>query len=320
MLPLVHLHSLAALFVVTAFCFVLRPAKWIDWLLFGLGVCVVAIPELLWSTAGTASETQNFIGAAWGWDKKPEDSYLWFWLKNTGITVPVIAAGLWLIWSRGRRDDASPTDGPDRDLLLFYLPFGFLFIICNMVRFAPWEWDNIKLLIYWLVGSLPIMAYVIAWFWSRNAALRIAAGACMLALCFAGALDVYRSASGQISTRVFDADGVKIGNLMKTATEPRAVIMNMPTYNSPVALSGRISLMRYPGHLSSHGIDYAPREDDVKKIYSGGGVAEILLRKYDVSYVLIGPDERREMQANETFFSKYPVAADAGQYKLYKVK
>ena len=84
-------------------------------------------------------------------------------------------------------------------------------------------------------------------------------------------------------------------------------------------MSGRQSLMRYSGHLSSHGIDYGPREADVKQIYQGGGVADILLRKYNIEYVLISPEERNVLKANEEFFKKYPVVAEAGLYRVYKV-
>ena len=321
MLPLVHLHSLAAIFVVTAFCFALRPDRWKEWLLFGAGVCVIAIPELLWSLSGTATETKSFFGFNWGWDKGNDENVVVFWLKNTGLAIPVVVAGLWLIFrSRGKAAGQEANVSDRTALIKFYVPFAFLFVICNVFKFAPWEWDNIKLLIYWFVGSLPLMTYFLVWLWDKKPLQRIAAVACFVVLILAGALDVYRTASGQINTRVIDADGVKIGNAMKSVTDPHSIILNNPTYNSPVVLSGRISLMRYPGHLSSHGIDYGERERDVKTIYTGGGVADILLRKYNVGYVLIGPEERSTLKANDAFFSQYPIAAQAAQYKLYKVK
>jgi uncharacterized membrane protein len=78
--------------------------------------------------------------------------------------------------------------------------------------------------------------------------------------------------------------------------------------------------MRYPGHLGSYGIDYGPRERDVKQIYMGGPMTEALLRKYDVDYVLFSPVERNDLKANEDYFKKYPVVAESGQYRVYKVK
>ena len=78
--------------------------------------------------------------------------------------------------------------------------------------------------------------------------------------------------------------------------------------------------MRYPGHLGSHGINYAEREQDVKEIYRGSLNASGLLDKYGIDYVLISPEERNTLTPNETYFSHFPVAAESGQYKVYDVR
>src|SRR5205085_717065 len=61
-LPLIHLHSLVVLFVVTAFLFAMRFAQWRRWLAFGVGVAVIAVPELAWAMSGSATETSQFLG------------------------------------------------------------------------------------------------------------------------------------------------------------------------------------------------------------------------------------------------------------------
>lgn len=325
-LPLIHLHSLAALFVVTAFLFALRPARWKLWIAFGAGVCVIAVPELIWSITGSASETTKFFEWHFGWDNKKEN-FLWFWLKNTGIVIPLIAAAIWLLLSRSdaikpgkKQAKATVEPARTRELVLFYIPFAVLFVISNVAKLAPWEWDNIKVLIYWFVGSLPLIAYALSWAWSRAGAWRVGSAVCLVALTFSGALDVWRTASGQIKSRVFDVDAIRVAEQIKAKTAPRSLFLNAPTYNSAVVLSGRQSLMRYSGHLSSHGIDYLPREADVRHIYQGGGVAEVLLRKHDIEYVLVSPEERNTLQANEQFFQRFPVTAESGEYRVYKVK
>ncbi|MFN0139900.1 MAG: hypothetical protein ACKVQW_07405 [Pyrinomonadaceae bacterium] len=319
-LPLIHLHSLAVLFVVTAFCFVLRPDKWREWIGFGIGVSIIAVPQLIWALTGSATETTKFFEWHFGWDKRDEN-FVWFWFKNTGLVIPAIAAAIFLISRKDPQDAKSKNQKPrTNNLLLFYVPFVFLFIVSNVAKLAPWEWDNIKILIYWFVGSLPLIALLIAWLWEQKSAFKVVAAACFVGLVSAGALDVWRTASGQISSRVFDYEAVRIANEIKQKTAPNALFVNAPTYNSAIVLSGRRSLMRYSGHLSSHGIDYGPREEDVRRIYQGGGVAEILLRKHDVDYVLISPAERESLSPNDAFFAKYAVVAEAGQYRVYKIK
>lgn len=326
-LPLIHLHSLAVLFIVTAFLLLIRPRKWRQLILFGGAVCLIAVPELVWSMSGTATESTKFFGLNWGWDKTDEDNFLWFWIKNTGLVIPAIAAGIYLLMSRRRsgrpEKHAADAAAPDhsRDLVLFYLPFVFIFAVCNVAKLAPWEWDNIKLLIYWFALSIPLIALAIVWAWEQRSWLwRTAAAACFVGLIFAGALDVFRTANGQVKIRVFDRDAMVLGDQIKQRTEPSSLFLNAPTYNSAVVLSGRRSLMRYSGHLSSHGIDFGPREDDVKRIYQGGGVSEVLLRKYNIDYVLVSPEETGPLHANEDFFRRYPVIAESGAYRVYKVK
>ena len=336
-LVLIHLHSLVALFIVTAFLFVMRPVKWREWVAFGVGVTAVAVPEMLWSISGSATETKTFFDWNFGWDKG-EVNFVWFWLKNTGIVIPALVAGIYLLFLPPRRGDAEgevkrqKTKGKMEEaaatqlstlhssLLLFYIPFALLFLISNTMRLAPSAWDNIKILIYWYIGSIPLIAWAIVWAWQQGRVGKIAAVACFMVLIFAGSLDVWRTASAQINNGVFQEDAVKVAEQIKSKTAPNALFLNAPTYNSAVVLSGRQSLMRYSGHLASHGIDYGPRESDVKQIYEGGGVAEILLKKYNIDYVLISPVERNETHAREEFFKKYPIAAESGDYKVYKIR
>jgi hypothetical protein len=96
-------------------------------------------------------------------------------------------------------------------------------------------------------------------------------------------------------------------------------------YNSTVVLSGRQSLMRYPGHLSSYGINYGDRENDLKKIYQGMPESDSLLQKYNIDYIVTSPEEeyylsQSNLKLNYDYLKKFPVIAEVGKYKLYKVK
>jgi MFS family permease len=342
-LPLIHAHSLVVLFIVSAFLFFFSAERWREWIAFGVGVAIVAVPELLWVMSGSATDTSAFISWHFGWDKR-DANFLWFWLINTGIFIPLLLFGLYLIaLPQSRKDpekvekkktkaerktdelDSEQSQIPNpKSQILFYVPFVFLFIISNSAKLAPWEWDNIKVLIYWFVASIPFVALVLAWIWNKNIVFKFIAAACLIVLTLAGALDVWRVVTKQIDYGVFSTDAVKIAEQIKQKTAPNALFLNAPTYNTAIALSGRRSLMRYPGHLSSHGINYAEREADLKQIYTGGGTAEPALKKYNINYILIGPEVENylkevKLTINPTFFQKFPVAAEAGRYKVYKV-
>ena len=149
--------------------------------------------------------------------------------------------------------------------------------------------------------------------------MRAAAVALLLTLTLAGALDVWSVASRAAEFRIFDADGVRFAETVKKLSRPRATVLHEPTFDTPVFLTGRRSVMGYPGHIGSHGIDWEERWREVRRIYSGGPAAEKLLAKYGVEFVVVGPHERREAHVNETFFSCFELVGETGEYRLYKI-
>ncbi len=320
-LPLIHAHSLLVVLLVAGFAAVLTLKKWKQWLAFFVGAGLIAAPELLWAMSGSATRPKEFIAWYFGWDSGKMNIFV-FWIFNTGIFIPLLLAAIILILLDLYRKKDSPVIPHDeaKKMLLFYIPFGLCFVISNVAKLAPWEWDNIKVLIYWFVGSLPLVALLLARVWEMGKWPRVLAAGAFAVLVFAGALDVWRAASGSQFYRIASMDEVRLAEDIKKIAAPRALFLNAPVFNSPVDLSGRRSLMRYSGHLASHGIDYAERESDVKKMYTASPVAETLLRKYNIEYVLIGPDERNELKAREDFFTRFPVVAEQGQYRVYKIK
>jgi hypothetical protein len=92
-LPLIHVHSLAVLFVVCAVLFFFRFDKWKEWIAFGVAVSLVAIPELIWVMTGSATRLSEFIAWHVGWDARDENFFV-FWAKNLGLFMPLLAAAM----------------------------------------------------------------------------------------------------------------------------------------------------------------------------------------------------------------------------------
>lgn len=324
-LPLVHTHSLAVLFIVCAFLFFFSLKKWREWIAFGFGVSIVAVPELLWAMSGSATRFSVFVDWHPGWVIEREN-YLAFWARNLGLFIPLLVVAIYFALRSEENEKTPEMDkGQRTNLLLFYIPFLLCFIIPNLIRLAPWDWDNIKVLIYWFVGSVPFVALLLAQLWEEKGASKFVAATCLVILTASGAIDVWRVASRSINYKVFEADSIKIAEQIKQKTPPNAMFLNAPTFNTAIVLAGRRSLMRYTGHLSSYGIDYEPRENEVRRIYEGSALAADLLKKNSIEYVLISPEERdyfksNNLQLNEDYFRRFPVVAEVGQYRVYKVK
>ena len=93
----------------------------------------------------------------------------------------------------------------------------------------------------------------------------------------------------------------------------------MPTFNTPIFLTGRQTYMGYPAHVWSHGIPSDARENEVRAMYAGDLNGGQLLQAKDIEYVVIGQQEINELKANTAFFATYPLVYQVGDYRLYRV-
>ena len=135
----------------------------------------------------------------------------------------------------------------------------------------------------------------------------------------AGGLDVLRAIAAGSEYQEFEPDGIAIASAISRQAAPQARVLHAPTYNTPVFLTGRRSLLGYSGWLWSRGLDYRQREYDIQRIYSGGPEAGGLLRQYQVDYLLAGPQERESFRLDEVFLSQFKKLAEAGPYRLYQI-
>ncbi|HJX93272.1 MAG TPA: hypothetical protein VJ372_22455 [Pyrinomonadaceae bacterium] len=309
LLPLAHAHSFVVVMAMGG-CLALIQRRWREWFTFFFVGSVVAIPQLWWSTSHTAVNAGSFFAWEIGWDRGNENP-VWFWFKNTGLFIPLILVA---ILARGKDYIIN------KRVLLFYLPFTLCFVVPNFIKMAPWIWDNIKVLFYWWVASAPLVALLLSRLWKDGPIRRSMAVVLFICLTFAGGLDLAVIGLSSVKYGVFDSAGVRFAELVKSTTPPRALIVHAPVHNEPVFLTGRKSLMGYPGHIWTHGLDFVKRESDIKRLYAGTADAEQILNDYSVDYAVVGPLERLVMPVNDQFFSRYEKVGEVGGYQLYKIK
>jgi hypothetical protein len=309
LLPLVHAHSFIVVMAMAG-CLALIQRRWREWFIFFAVASVIAIPQLLWSTIHSSVDAGSFFAWEVGWDHGQENPIL-FWFMNTGFFIPLL---LIAVLTRGEGYLV-----PKR-LLLFYLPFTLCFIVPNLIKMAPWIWDNIKVLYYWWLASAPLVALLLARLWHQGRTRRLLAVVLFVCVTLAGALDVAGISLRSIQYQVFDAAGLRFAEFVKAQTAPRALIVHAPVHNTPVFLTGRRSLMGYPGHIWTHGLQFVQREGEIKRIYLGAPDAEQLIRKYGIEYLVLGPQERVVTPVNEVFLTRFQKVGEVGEYKLYKIK
>ncbi len=312
-LPLVHAHSFVVVMGTAFFVGVLflqwRERRWVPWSIYVIAALALALPQIWWSTHDSIANAGTFFGFELGWDHGDEN-IAWFWLLNTGLFIPLaVIAAFW----PGRQPIAS------RSLLLFSAAFIAWFVVPNVMKLAPWVWDNIKVLFYWFVGFVPLVALLLARALRAGPGWRAAGLGAVLSMTLAGGIDVWRVLSSQTELAEFDRDGIAIAAVVRESTPPRSLILHAPTYNPPVFLTGRRSLLGYTGYIWAHGLPYLDREADIKRIYAGEDGADDLLEQYAIEYILVSPIERASMTVNDGYLAKFPVTAEIGDYRLHDV-
>jgi hypothetical protein len=306
LLPMLHAHGFFSVMIASALMFLLFRSM--DWVAFFAPVAALAGPQA-WYLSGTQVRNELFKPLGNWWEAGASNPAL-FWAVNAGIFILLLTAALLI-----RKITSSRQ-------ALFYLPFTLWFFLPNLISLAPWTWDNIKVLVYWSLASAPFVAAALAYLFTRRFIIvRALAAALLIGLTLSGALDVTRALSPVENVPIFGRAELEVAALLREKIPPRALILHAPIHNSVVALSGRQSVMGYPGHLWTHGLAYSHRELDVKTIYKGAPQMIEPISRLGVDYVIIGPTERMELAPDETpFRNLYPVVIDHAGYRVYQVK
>ena len=154
----------------------------------------------------------------------------------------------------------------DRDIeaRCFVWAASAVFAACCVFIFAPWEWDNMKLMLWsWLV--------IAPYLWKKMLApLKLPARAAVcVVLFFSGGVSLI----GGLDTR----HGYAIAQRSELAAWQHAIASIPPDvrfasvsdYNHPLILLGRKVACGYEGHLWSHGLDYHKKLELLDKSLNG---------------------------------------------------
>jgi hypothetical protein len=285
-----------------------------QWLGFFVPALLLGLPMVLWLISGGAAHAR--LQPWWLADTGGNhDGPIWFWLKNTGLLIPLMAAAFF--W----RGLLPPGLG------LHLAPIWLWFLVPNFVVFQPWDWDNTKFFAYWaLLGALPVgslLARLLGGGFQPRALSALLGGVLAVTLMLAGALDLARTLDRSVSAALFtDTGGIEVATWVRTHTPPRAIFLAAPEHNQPVpSLGGRAVVAGYPGWLWTYGLaDWGQRTQDVDLMLRGGPGTPALLSAYGVDYVVLGPQEVNGHRASRAYWDAHARRVySSGEYTVYQV-
>jgi hypothetical protein len=323
-MPLFHVHTFLALTIVLVFLFAfesLQESKFIVDLIrkegFG-GIASSISPkrwgDLLGNTAirkhiaillGSALVPATFFvwlitdhfhaGSvlAWypGWLLNPKSNsdlkmpFFQFWWMNFGILIPLVmlllGVSVWRAWQNGVRLGNKPPED-----LAFLLPATAIFLFGLFVKTAPWEWDNLKIMMWAYFLVLPFLWTRLIVHWDLP--IRVAICIALFGSGFVSLLGGLAAPGFGFANRAeLDGVGAALRNLPVEAR-----FAAFPTYNHPLLLQGRKLVLGYPGHLWTQGFDYQAVENKLRSLMAGAGDWRQTARGLGARYIFWGREEK----------------------------
>ncbi|MDQ6656038.1 MAG: hypothetical protein M3Y80_09525, partial [Verrucomicrobiota bacterium] len=293
-MPLFHVHTFLALSLVAAFFFVVGDGQMRRQLATIVAAAFLPATFFMW-TITDHFRARSMLAWQPGWVQHNGDfaaPFLQFWFVNFGVFLPLMLVFLGVCIWRATKTEAR-FRFRDHPALAFTTPAVLLFIFACLVKTAPWEWDNIKLIIWAYLIVLPFL-----WrdFLAQTPeAVRV--GAC-IALFTSGFVSLFggllaNDGYGIGDRAEIDAVGQAVRRLPATAR-----FAAWPTYNHPLLLQGRKVVLGYPGHLWTQGFDYAPLEKKLTALMQGAPDWRENARQLDARYLFWGREEKANYAAS----------------------
>lgn len=337
--PLGHYHTFIVMAIVGSFYFIKSLLlKDFDYarklLIIGIIAGIIALPQIIYLLSGNNPEIfagdSSLIKFRLGWMSEinglgsvqypPGEAINWgvkflIYLKflwiNFGFILVFFGLGLCI---KSIRSSSSH---------LFWLA-GIIFLVNQFFQFQPWDYDNNKLLVYFAFFTAPIVVMVMQVFINKYKFFGILISAAMLiSVIFSGIIDVIPRYKVEVNKMpvIFDSDAVATAHHIRNNIKEREVILATTTHlNIASSLSGRPTVVGFPGWLWTKGIIYTSREQELKKFYSDPVSNRGIASRYGSKYILLDPTAIYGWKVNKQIFdANFIKIFESKKYTLYEI-
>ena len=314
-MPLFHLHTflflsaLLGLWILqgseTALRFRHEATDLAVWAILPATICVSLVTGLF--QHGPSAAGVVHLKAGW---MQEHQNFFTFWFSNFGI-LPILALAL-LVWTVVRHRESVIA----QNAFGFVFPSLAIFVLACIVMFAPWEWDNMKIMIWAYMGILPFLHQMLL---EIPGEVGLPARAlCYLMLFFSGFVSLLggldNTHTGYAIAKRSEIDPLSFA---VRYLPPDSTFAGLPTYNHPLLLCGCKMVEGYAGHLFSHGIDYQPREKRLKSMMNGSSGWRAIAADLHVRYLFWGIREAQAYPDSSQPWKDLPVVATGNWGTIY---
>lgn len=240
-LPIFHLHSFLYLGLYLGLAHFFHPQR-AQWLRIGAVAGVLALPWIGQMLLG-GEQVSQALGWSPGWTYSANSElgiwkYFWINFAAFALLVPAVVVAAWR-----KRDFKIGVN-----LLLLLLFF--------TVRFAPWSWDNIKLLIW---GYLVLCLDFYGCYLREKKTWQLGLG---LLLFFPGFFQMLGSFPARLEA-VSPTQDAYFLQCEEPGFEVNEAVLTSPDFDHPLLFSGVKMVMGFEAHVWSHGYNIEKRKAQI---------------------------------------------------------
>lgn len=309
-LPITHAHSFMVVALASAVLCFSQWSQWRKWIWFALPAGVVSVTLYSIFIAG-GIETQ-FVHPLVGWTVRGGFiAWLSQWWWQWGLMLPFAIVVL-LFWRESTRLVRA-----------YFFTFFGIFVLANLILFQPIRWDNSKLFTWVYFACSMLAARGLALLWLKRVWHKVVAIIVAFCLVATGMLEVIRlQRIDRYELQESSQMEIEIGEQVRQLTNPRSRFLTAPTHNHFIMVwAARPILMGYVAWVWNYGFDYQTRESHIEQMYAGSSHTEVLLKHYEVSYVVFSPSENDIRGKNESFYARrFPTLISTPYVRIYDVR
>ncbi len=172
----------------------------------------------------------------------------------------------------------------------FVFPALYLFFLSCNVKFAPWAWDNTKVMIWAVLVMMPFLWDLLIVRWSPGPR-----AAALILLFFSGGVGLIGGLDGKFhGFPIISLERLDLARAAVRTIPQSEIIAAAPIYNHPLLLNGRRLVLGWPGHVSSHGLPTGWHESRLNALMNGADDWRIAAAELGVRYLWWGPEEETQ--------------------------
>ncbi len=302
-LPLFHVHTFLALSIVLLSLFAAGRPNMRGQLLTLVAGAFIPATFFVWLI------TDHFAAKSmmsWhpGWVLRDPNfgrsNFVSFWWENFGICVPLILITYGVCAMRAWKAHLSEDDEVPEDLA-FLSPAAIIIVVGLFVKLAPWEWDNLKIMVWGYFIILPFLwTYLVR---RQSAPLRVVL--CLFLFC-SGFISLFGGlAVGRPGFSLANRAEVDVIGEVTRHFPVEARFAAYPTFNHPLLLQGHNVVLGYGGHLWTQGFsDYGAINNRLTSLMLGENDWARTARDLGVRFIFWGREESENYEKTDVVSAK----------------